>query len=262
MKIDVNDIVGKRFEKLTVIKLANKIQKYNSKGCKDGLKYIYLCSCDCGNTCFVERNHLITLHTKSCGCYKIGMHTNRLTKHNKRYTKIYNVWSGIKRRCYNPHQKSYKNYGGRGIIMCDEWLKNFQTFYNWAINNGYEEGLTIDRINNNGNYEPSNCRWVRSQDQTKNLRTNHYITYNNETHCLSKWAEIYNIPKNVMYTRVSLGWDFEKIISTPPKTNKKSKLYEYQGIYKTLNEWCKFLNIEPSTFYKRLKKYSSPIVEY
>ena len=124
---------------------------------------------------------------------------NQQGKNNGNYrhgmwgTSIYARWKHIKARCYNSNGKQYKDYGGRGIRVCDEWLENFEPFYEWAINNGYREDLTIDRIDVNGDYEPSNCRWVTAKAQQNNKRSNHFITYNNETHTLTEWAEKYNI---------------------------------------------------------------------
>lgn len=112
----------------------------------------------------------------------------------------------MKDRCYNRRCSNYKNYGGRGIKMCDEWLNDFMSFYNWAMSHGYIEGLTIDRIDVNGNYEPNNCRWVDMKQQQRNRTDNRYFIINGETHCLSEWCEILGLKYRTVYSRLQRGW--------------------------------------------------------
>ena len=157
----INDLTNKKFGKLEVIKY------YGSN--KNG-RALWLCKCECGNMKVVVGNSLLNKATISCGCYNKEQARERRTKHSMSYSKLYKVWGGMKTRCYNKNFVYYRNYGGRGIKICDEWLTNFLLFYNWAINNGYEEGLTIDRINNDGDYEPSNCRWITRAEQNRNQR--------------------------------------------------------------------------------------------
>lgn len=123
----------------------------------------------------------------------------RIRKDNAR---LYNIWRNMKQRCYNKNHAKYKNYGGRGIQVCDEWRTDFMLFYNWAINNGYKDNLTIDRIDVNGNYEPDNCRWATPKQQSRNTTKNRYYTINNETHCLSEWCEILNLNYKTIYARI------------------------------------------------------------
>ena len=120
--------------------------------------------------------------------------------------------------------KDYINYGKRGIVMCDEWKNDFVSFYDWAMDNGYREHLTIDRIDVNGNYEPSNCRWVTKEIQNKNTRRNINITYKGETHNVSEWASILNMNINTLYDRLRRGWSGEKTLSTPTKTTSPSTI--------------------------------------
>ncbi len=139
--------------------------------------------------------------------------TSKRTKiHGKRHTKLYYVWRGIKTRCYNKHSKKYDVYGWRGIAVCDEWRNDFMNFYDWAINNGYKDGLTIDRIDVDGNYEPSNCRWATQKQQQRNRRNNRKVTINGETHCLTEWCEILGINNKTVYSRISRNWSIERAL--------------------------------------------------
>lgn len=175
------NLLGQNFGNLSVI---SEYSKPNSKR-----KY-WLCKCECGNTTIVNTTDLKNGHTKSCGCLK-NKNNNKTTRKSVKNNRLYNIWRGMKKRCYLPTNKDYKNYGGRGISVCDEWKNNFLAFYDWSIANSYSDTLTIDRIDTNGNYEPSNCRWVDIKTQERNRRNNLYIT---ETKNLSEWCEILNYP--------------------------------------------------------------------
>lgn len=118
----------------------------------------------------------------------------------------------MKDRCYNNNNKNYKNYGERGIKVCKEWKESFINFYKWAINNGYEENLTIDRIDVNGNYEPNNCRWLTIKQQQNNKRNNHILWYKNQKHNITKWASITGINRATIYSRLKYGWPIEKVL--------------------------------------------------
>lgn len=126
--------------------------------------------------------------------------------------RIYHIWTRMKERCYNPQDKSYSNYGGRGVVICDEWLF-FDDFYWWAVNNGYEPNLSIDRIDVNDIYKPSNCRWVSRKVQSNNKRNNHLITYNGRTMTLSQWAEELGMNPATLRNRIVSGWSIEKALN-------------------------------------------------
>lgn len=200
------DIKNQIFGRLTVIEYS-----HTDKG---GNAY-WRCQCECGKQATVRGNSLRNGKIKSCGCLLSEATHNRATKHNLYKHPLYSIWQAIKSRCFRKTETNYKNYGGRGISMDDNWKKDFKTFFDWAIENGYKTGLSIDRINNNGNYEPSNCRWTSRKTQQRNTRRNVYLTFNNETHCISEWAELYGIKVNTLYARLRHGWSLEKTLLTP-----------------------------------------------
>lgn len=203
------DLTNKRFGKLLVVENTNK---------KRNKKTIWLCKCDCGNYKEIQVDNLTSGHTKSCGCLN-----GKGYKHNLKNTRLYYIWSCMKQRCYNENHKQYKDYGQRGIKICNEWHE-FINFYNWAINNDYQDNLTIDRINNNDNYEPDNCRWVNMKIQSNNRRSNHIIEYKNEKHTLKEWCDILKLNYKTIQTRInSLKWDAEKAFETPINTKYRNK---------------------------------------
>lgn len=200
------DLTGKQFGHLTVLKEVGK----NKHG-----KYLWLCKCDCGKETIVPGNDLKRKKgsISSCGCRK-GRHSHGLSK-----TPIYLVWRAMLQRCENPNNKDYKDYGGRGIKVYNEW-HDVNVFYTWAINNGYQEHLTINRIDNDGNYEPTNCNWVTRKEQANNRRGNVVISYNGETHTQTEWLEILGISKNTYKDRLSRNWSKENAIFTPLNQNR------------------------------------------
>ena len=148
-------------------------------------------------------------------------------RHGLRKTRLYGIHNGLLQRCYNPSRPKYKNYGGRGITVCEEWRNNFKAFYDWAMANGYADGLTIDRINNDGNYEPSNCRWVKIKEQAYNKTTSNFITYKGETKTIAEWAQEYGIKYGTLFYRIKNGWDIEEALHevVSQSHNTKKRLY-------------------------------------
>jgi hypothetical protein len=194
------DISGHTFNKLTVTRYAYTKNK----------KAYWWCKCSCGKEIIVESYPLRHNERISCGC-EVYKGLDKGYSHKP----LYNLWWNIKRRCNDSTIPSYKNYGGRGISICKEWM-DYSEFYKWSLNNGYRRGLTIDRIDVNGNYEPSNCRWVDWKTQERNRSNNHLLTYNDETHCISEWSEITGINKRTIRGRLLRGWSVKDALTIGP----------------------------------------------
>lgn len=172
----------------------------------------WLCLCDCGGTRKVKRYSDLTKGDyKSCGCNSHGL--KRLKN------PLYGVWTEMKKRCYNPNQKTYGYYGGRGIKVCNEWINNPIAFVNWSEANGYKQGLTIDRINTNGNYEPNNCRWVTLKENQNNRRSNVIIEYQDIEYTIQELVEkIAIVDRSCFYHRYYISnWDLERALFTPSR---------------------------------------------
>lgn len=206
------DLTGKRFGKLTVIKRAENAENGFSR---------WECQCDCGNKKIVRGNDLRSGSVKSCGCLR---KTPFNTKHRESGTKLYRKWISILRRCESPKCPYYKNYGARGITVCDEW-HDYLTFKKWVEETQPSEDFTIDRIDNNKGYSPENCRWASKKSQANNRRSNILIEYQGETHNLTEWSEILGFNYKSVHNRMyKLGWSFEKSISVPIDIKKRNKV--------------------------------------
>ena len=169
-----------------------------------------LCACDCGNKKIVRATNVFYGGTKSCGCLK---NEGNNKKHGEHGTRLYGIWKGIRERCNTPSSTSFKKYGARGIKVCEEW-NQYENFKEWALSNGYNDALTIDRIDYNGNYEPSNCRWATYKQQANNTRKTRHITAFGKTMTLTEWAEMQNIKPSTLWNRIYvLGWNVEKAVS-------------------------------------------------
>ncbi len=185
---------------------------------------MYEAVCKCGVVKGYALKYLLNGNTKSCGCYKKVAMSEAISKHHLSKHPLYTVYQDMKNRCYYTRQESYPNYGGRGIIVCQEWLNDIHSFFNWALENGWKKGLQIDRINNDGNYEPSNCRFVTKDINNKNTRRNVLITAFGETKCGSDWIadERCKVSWNGLKERMKSGkWSIEDAITTPSNARKQ-----------------------------------------
>lgn len=201
------DLVGKKFGRLSVVKRVEN----NHNG-----DTMFLCLCDCGNYTKVSSPNLRRNHVKSCGCVKKETSPTWRTKHGLTDSRIHKTWSAMKQRCFNKNCNAYPTYGGRGITVCDEWKNDFLAFYNWAIAHGYSDTLTIDRIDPNGNYEPSNCRWIEIKKQCDNRRNTLRLEYNGETHTIGEWSKIVGVSESTLRSRYyTRRWPVEKVLFTP-----------------------------------------------
>lgn len=179
--------------------------------------------CDCGTVFSALLNNIRRDHTQSCGCLKYQLPSY----HGMRGTPIYTSWDSMIQRCTNPKSYHYRNYGARGIMICSEW-RNFKNFHKWAIENGWAEGLEIDRINNDGNYEPSNCRWVTPAVNNLNKRTNRLLTFDGQTKTLKEWSDLTGLRYKTIQGRIDImKWSVEKALTTPPKQSIGTQRYAH-----------------------------------
>ena len=188
------DITGQKFGRLTAISFSHK---------NKSRKTYWVFECECGTIKTLRTDSVKSGQIQSCGCLKREQDKKNLYHHGSKPTKydsdglsrhpLYHKWLGIKRRCYDANDSSYKRYGGRGIKMCEEWLYSFQSFFEWSLKNGWKEGLQIDRINNNGNYEPNNCRYVTPKENCNNRSSTRKIEIDGEIHSIHEWCEILHL---------------------------------------------------------------------
>jgi len=208
------DMVGKKFGRWLVIEEAE--QKY-------GTGAFYLCECSCGARKVVKGYHLRKGLSSSCGCYSrevaSEMRKNKKT-HGLSNSRIYHIWVGMYGRCNDSKRPEYPRYGGRGIVICEDW-KERANFFNWALTNGYDDNLTLDRIDPNGNYEPTNCRWITSKEQANNRRNTRYVEYEGNTYTLSDFSNTFlSINKDTFYSRLSNGKTMEECMDENKKINQ------------------------------------------
>lgn len=195
------DLTGMKFGRLQVINRAEN----------SGHNIRWNCICDCGKLTKTTTYNLTSGRAKSCGCLSLEKIKACNTKHGYRHTRLYRIWCGMKKRCYCTKYEHYNRYGKKGIEVCDKWKNNFIDFKNWAIENGYKDTLEIDRIDNNRNYEPTNCRWRNRVEQVRNRTNTLKLKHNGEEKSLIEWCNKYNINYKTAYERYKKGWSFEKI---------------------------------------------------
>lgn len=181
----------------------------------------WLCVCDCGNEYVTTSNRLTSGQTtccRDCMVKKIG-DANRT--HGRTPKKLFYAYVNMKTRCYNKNYFLYHRYGGRGISVCDEWKNSFENFREWALKNGWNESLSLDRIDNDGNYQPDNCKWSTVVEQSNNRRTNRMITYKGVTDTMANWSRNTGLPYYIIQRRLDLNWDVEKIFTEPYGRKRK-----------------------------------------
>lgn len=197
-----SDLTNLRFGRLAVIKMVEKNR--------------WLCVCDCGNEKTIYRNNLVGNQTRSCGCYQ----KEKVMTHGLSRNRLYSIWCDIKKRCTNERSKVFGNYGGRNIKICEEWMNDFSKFHKWSITNGYKDNLSIDRKDNDGNYEPSNCRWVTSEVQNNNTRKNVRVEIEGVTRTLSQWSKLSGVNERTISHRFKNGITGKALLK---ETNYKRK---------------------------------------
>lgn len=247
-RYDEAELIGKRYGKLTIL-------RYSEKKGNRGKSYVW-CKCDCGNEKEVQLSNLRHGGVKSCGCLK----HEATAKHHKSNTRLYAVYMTMKQRCCNENHRDYKYYGSRGIQVCDEWKGNFAAFYDWSLENGYDETAdrgqyTIDRIDVNGNYEPSNCRWITIEEQQRNKRNNVLYEYKGSMLTLTEISKQSGIPAGTLTSRIyESGMSIEKATKEDKmKTGREPKKYSFNGKTQNLSEWAKEIGIPRTTLEYRLK---------
>lgn len=205
---NAKDITGQRFFRLVAL---------GPVGRDNHGKIKWLCQCDCGEQAVVQGNHLRSGQTKSCGCANREATLERSTTHGLHHDPLYRVWTSMKDRCHSPRNKSYSRYGGRGISVCDEWNHDFQAFYDHVVQlSGYEiAGMTLDRIDNDGDYEPGNVRWATNSEQGRNTSVNVVLEFNGKTQCVTAWAEELGMKATTLWHRIRMGWSVERMLTEP-----------------------------------------------
>lgn len=233
------DITGKRFGRLVALRI--HIGEGRTK---------WWCKCECGEEKLIPLDSLSSGRGKSCGCLRKELTGNKFRKHGKPDERLYSIWLNMRDRCNNPNNDLFHRYGGRGIKITGEW-NDFQKFYDWAISNGYNKELTIDRIDNDGMYEPVNCRWADRIQQMNNTSTNVFTEIKGEVKTLSEHARDHNINYFSLLYRYDIGLRGDQLIAPL----KKKKLFiEYDGKVKCLKEWSRELGFTYGTLQSRYNK--------
>lgn len=187
-----DDLTGRKYGKLTVIRQAEDFVGNDGKH-----RTKWSCVCECGGKLDVLGCNLKRGNSQSCGCTR----PESFKKHGGRYTRLYGIWTNMKTRCNDVNNSTYKNYGLRGITICDEWSSSFEAFRDWAMSHGYDDSLSIDRIDNNDGYYPENCRWVDARTQANNRRSSRYVTVDGVTRSLAEWSDLMGYSRSIFHAR-------------------------------------------------------------
>ena len=215
------NMLYKKFGKLTVLEECKEYTKDN--------RIRYKCICDCGNITYAIGTNLRNGTKRSCGCLLKEITKLRSTTHGKSNSRIYKIYRGMLDRCYRETDKHYKDYGARGIVVCQEWKDDNKTFFDWAKDNGYRDDLTIDRIDPNGNYEPNNCRWVDMKTQQNNKRNNVYLTYKGKTQTMMQWSKELGVKYDTIKSRKKHGWSDKECLFGKDKAEQQT-IYKYDYV--------------------------------
>lgn len=239
------DITGQRFGRLKAI-------------CDVGLDtdrhMKWLCECDCGKEVVVRGSDLRKGKQVSCGCYKRENTSIYASTHGMSKERIYHIWNGIKDRCNRPNSHSFKHYGGRGITVCNEWY-DFEVFLSWAFSRGYNNNLTIERIDVNGNYEPENCKWIPMSEQAMNTRRTHYITIGKEHFAVAMWENKKGHKRGLVNGRLQRGFSEEDAVNLPKLKKQALRYITFKGKTQTVANWSRELGIPSATIRRRIDVY-------
>lgn len=240
-------LTSKKFGRLTVIKDSGQRAGNGS--------ILWECDCSCGKKGnLVRGTDLLNGTIKSCGCYSTDKlrevaTTHGLSKVNGKKTKLFMAWDSMRQRCYNKNHASYKDYGGRGIDICPEWYGDFKVFHEWAVNNGFSEELSIDRIDNDKGYSPDNCRWVDAKTQIRNRRNTVTYEWQGEEYTLAELGELSGVNKMTIKSRLNSGATLKEALS--PKVGNSVLLMTYKGETKPIKQWCTELSLNYPTVRNR-----------
>lgn len=240
------DLKGKRFGRLTVIE---------PQRTKDG-RFGWLCKCDCGGETVANIGDLKSGNTSSCGCLRVEVSSIRAKTHGKSKTRLYDVWINMRQRCSNKNLPSWEHYGGRGIKVCSDWNTSFEKFMEWALSSGYEDKLTIDRIDVNGNYEPNNCRWVTVKEQANNKTNSRIETYKGISASVATLCEIFSKDYALVSGRLQNGWSIDEAMDyeVGDWAKKKHHYLTFNGQTKSIQEFAHEYGFKRSIIGERLKR--------
>lgn len=208
------DLTGQRFGRLTVLERAENTPSGQAR---------WLCCCNCGNLKVIRGQSLRSGITQSCGCLRQERLLAANTTHGNSNSRLYHIWCDMKRRCTDRKGKDWSFYGARGITVCQEWNEDFAAFQEWALDNGYSDELTIDRINVDEGYSPDNCRWVDALIQSRNRRNIQTYAHKGKRQAISAWADEYGLPYGVLYYRLKQGWPIARALTEPIDYKKSNK---------------------------------------